>query len=336
MTWPRRASGRHGVGRRSPSDVTVWAEGVRKSYPGVEAVRGIDLTVRQGEIFGFLGPNGAGKTTTVSMLCTLARPTVGRIEVAGFDAVRAPAAVRRGIGLVFQQSTLDPRLTAVENLRFHADLYALERAGLSQRVDALLRLVDLGDRSDDQVGTFSGGMRRRLEIARGLLHRPLVLFLDEPTTGLDPHARAQVWAKLREVRAEAGTTLFLTTHYLDEAEHCDRVAILNQGRIVAQGRPSELKALLGADRVYLRTGDDSAAAEALRRRFGLAPVVERAGLTVRVEDGAALVPRLCAGLGVPVHEIAVTRPTLDEVFLHHTGLASGRLDAAPASPGRPR
>ena len=296
------------------------AHGMRKSFPGgVEAVRGVDLSVSQGEIFGFLGPNGAGKTTTITMLCTLANPTSGWIEVAGFDTVSAPAAVRRNIGLVFQQPTLDPELTALENLRFHADLYALDRPSLPGRIDAVLELVELDDRRDNLVGTFSGGMQRRLEIARGLLHHPRVLFLDEPTIGLDPHARAQAWTHLREVRATAGTTLFLTTHYLDEAEQCDHIAIIDGGRIVAEGRPEELKAVLGADRVQLRTGDDETAAATLRQRLGLDPQVGEQGLTVQVEDGAQLVPRLCANIDVPVHEVTVTRPTLDDVFLHHTG-----------------
>ena len=297
----------------------ILAAGVRKSYPGVEAVRGIDLTVAQGETFGFLGPNGAGKTTTIAMLCTLAMPTAGRIEIAGHDTRTAPGRVRRNLGLVFQETTLDGDLTAEENLRFHADLYSLPRATLSARVDAMLDLVDLTARHDTLVRTFSGGMRRRLEIARGLLHRPKVLFLDEPTIGLDPQARAQLWAHLAEVREREATTLFLTTHYLDEAERCDRIAIIDDGRIVAQGTPAELKSVLGADRVELRTGDDVAAAAALRAGFGVRAMAGPGGVRVQAEDGARLVPRLCAGLEVPVYEVTVTRPTLDDVFLHHTG-----------------
>jgi len=303
----RTKPARKRTGPTAPDGMAVWAHAVRKSFPGgVEAVRGVDLSVSQGEIFGFLGPNGAGKTTTITMLCTLANPTAGRIEVAGFDTVTAPAAVRRNIGLVFQQPTLDPELTALENLRFHADLYALDRPRLPGRIDAVLELVELDDRRNGMVGTFSGGMQRRLEIARGLLHRPRVLFLDEPTIGPDPHARAQAWTHLREVRATAGTTLFLTTHYLDEAEQCDRIAITDGGRIVAEGRPEELKAVLGADSVQLRTGDDEAAAATLRQRLGLDPLVGEHGLIVQVEDGAQLVPRLCANIDVPVHEVTVS------------------------------
>jgi len=297
----------------------IRAVGVRKAYPEVEAVRGIDLTIAQGEIFGFLGPNGAGKTTMIAMLCTLAVPTAGRIEIAGHDTRRAPGRVRRSLGLVFQETTLDGDLTAAENLRFHADLYALPTATLPARIDAMLALVGLADRRDDLVRTLSGGMQRRLEIARGLLHHPRVLFLDEPTVGLDPQARSQVWAYLRAVREREATTLFLTTHYLDEAEQCDRIAIVDGGRVVVEGTPAALKAVLGADRVQLRTGDDIAAAAELRARFGLAATLGPQGVSVQAEDGARLVPRLCAGLDVPIHEVTVTRPSLDEVFLHYTG-----------------
>jgi ABC-2 type transport system ATP-binding protein len=297
----------------------IRATGVRKSYPGVDAVRGIDLTVAQGETFGFLGPNGAGKTTTIAMLCTLVAPTAGRIEVAGHDTRTAPGLVRRNLGLVFQETTLDGDLTAAENLRFHADLYAMPRATLPARVEAMLELAGLTAWRDRLVRTFSGGMRRRLEIARGLLHGPRVLFLDEPTIGLDPQARTQLWDQLGEVREREGTTLFLTTHYLEEAERCDRVAIIDDGRIVAQGSPAELKSVLGADRIDLRTGDDGEAAVTLLERFGVEAVAGSHGLRVHAEDGAALVPRLCAGLGVPVYEVTVTRPSLDDVFLHHTG-----------------
>ncbi|GAB3972686.1 daunorubicin resistance protein DrrA family ABC transporter ATP-binding protein [Actinoallomurus acanthiterrae] len=297
----------------------IRATGLRKSYPGVAAVRGIDVTIAQGETFGFLGPNGAGKTTTIAMLCTLTRPTAGRIEVAGHDTRTAPGLVRRSIGLVFQESTLDGDLTAAENLRFHADLYAMPRAELAARVDAMLDLTGLTASRDRLVRTFSGGMRRRLEIARGVLHRPRVLFLDEPTASLDPQSRALLWEHLEEVRDREGTTLFLTTHYLEEAERCNRIAIIDDGRIIAEGSPAQLKSVLGADRVDLRTGDDEKAAATLLDRFGIEAVVGPHGLRVQTEDGALAVPRLCAGLDVPVYEVTVTRPSLDDVFLHHTG-----------------
>ncbi|MGK5550209.1 ATP-binding cassette domain-containing protein [Actinomadura kijaniata] len=305
------------TGPGPPPAIRTWD--LRKSYRGIEAVRGIDLTVDQGEMFGFLGPNGAGKTTTIAMLCTLAVPTGGRAEVAGHDTRREPDRVRHAIGLVFQETTLDGDLTAAENLRFHADLYALPRATLPARIDAMLDLLGLLDRRDDFVRTFSGGMRRRLEIARGLLHEPRVLFLDEPTLGLDPQARRLVWDHLARVRERRATTLFVTTHYLEEAERCDRIAIIDGGRVVALGTPAGLKSVLGADRVELRTGDDPAAAAVLRDRFGLAATVGPDGLRFQAEDGAALVPRLCGALDVPVHSVTVTPPSLDDVFLHYTG-----------------
>ncbi|MBH1937422.1 ATP-binding cassette domain-containing protein [Streptomyces sp. AV19] len=298
---------------------TILARDLRKTYPGVEAVRGVDLTVRAGETFGFLGPNGAGKSTTIAMLCTLARPTAGRASVAGADVTTDPAAVRRRIGLVFQDLTVDGDLTAAENLRFHADLYGLPRRAARRRVTEMLALVGLHDRRDSAVRTFSGGMKRRLEIARGLLHAPQVLFLDEPTLGLDPHSRAQVWEHLHRVRTRQSVTLFLTTHYLEEAEHCDRIAVIDGGRIVAEGTPAALKAVVGADRVAVRTADDTAALRALRERFGLRVHADREGLLVHVPDGASFVPRLCEGLGVPVLSVAVTRPSLDDVFLRCTG-----------------
>ncbi|WP_344682471.1 ATP-binding cassette domain-containing protein [Saccharopolyspora taberi] len=304
----------------------IRATGVRKEFGAVEAVRGVDLTVAQGELFGFLGPNGAGKTTMIAMLCTLARPTAGRIAVAGYDAVLDPHEVRRRLGLVFQESTLDADLTARENLRFHADLYAMPLASLPVRIAEMLDLVGLRERAGSLVRTFSGGMRRRLEIARGLLHRPRVLFLDEPTIGLDPATRAEVWTYLHGVRENEETTMFLTTHYLDEADRCDRIAILDRGRIVVEGPPEELKAVLGADRVTLRTADDQVAAARLRERFGLPSTVGPTGIQVRVEDGARAVPRLCAGLDTAVYEVTVTRPSLDDVYLHYTGHGIGDAD----------
>ncbi|MEV4443456.1 ATP-binding cassette domain-containing protein, partial [Streptomyces sp. NPDC049577] len=273
---------RNGDSEDRDAGVTVLARGLRKTYPGVEAVRGVDLTVRAGETFGFLGPNGAGKSTTIAMLCTLARPTGGRAAVAGADVTADPAAVRRGIGLVFQESTLDGDLTAAENLRFHAELHGLPRRTAHRRTAEMLALVGLDDRRDSLVRTFSGGMKRRLEIARGLLHAPRVLFLDEPTLGLDPRSRALVWEHLHKVRRQRSVTLFLTTHYLEEAEHCDRIAVIDDGRIVTEGTPARLKAAVGADRVVVRTADDTAATAALHERFGGArPQAQRVLVVVR-------------------------------------------------------
>ncbi|MFC5183426.1 ATP-binding cassette domain-containing protein [Actinomadura harenae] len=219
----------------------IAASGLRKRYGDVVAVDGVDLSVAAGECFAFLGPNGAGKSTTIAMLCALTRPTSGRVAIAGHDTLADPLEARRHIGLVFQETTLDLNLTAAENLRFHADLYDVPPALIPERVDRALDLVGLTAERDRIAGTFSGGMRRRLEIARALLHRPRLIVLDEPTLGLDPHARARVWEHLRAVREREAVTIFLTTHYLDEAEQCDRVAIIDAGRIVAEGSPAALK-----------------------------------------------------------------------------------------------
>ncbi|MEU8584762.1 ABC transporter ATP-binding protein [Streptomyces abikoensis] len=298
---------------------TIVARGLCRSYPGVKAVRGVDLTVYPGETFGFLGPNGAGKSTTIAMLCTLTRPTAGQARVAGADVTEDPGTVRRRMGLVFQELTVDGELTANENLRFHADLYGLPKRVARARTTEMLDLVGLADRRNSLVRTFSGGMKRRLEIARGLLHSPQVLFLDEPTIGLDPLSRAQLWEHLHHVRKEQAVTLFLTTHYLDEAEHCDRIAIMDDGRIVTEGTPAALKAAIGTDRILLHTTDDRAAATALRRQFGLNATAGPDGLCTQAPDGAAFVPVLCAHLGVPVLSITVTSPSLDDVFLRYTG-----------------
>ncbi|MFI0509538.1 ABC-2 type transport system ATP-binding protein [Streptomyces canus] len=297
----------------------VLVEGLRKTYGTHEAVVDLDLSVAAGQTYGFLGPNGAGKSTTIGMLSTLIRPSAGRAEVAGHDITREPAAVRRGIGLVFQESTLDGELTAEENLRFQADLFGMPRTLARRTIAELLDLVELTPRKDSPVRTYSGGMRRRLEIARGLLHTPRVLFLDEPTTGLDPQTRVAIWEHLHRLRAEQEITVFLTTHHLEEAEHCDRMAIMDRGQLVVEGTPAGLKGVVGADLVVLRTGDDDEAARAVRDRFGIEAEAGSDGVRLRTPDGAGFVPRLCAELTVPVHAVTVTPPTLDDVFLHYTG-----------------
>jgi ABC-2 type transport system ATP-binding protein len=297
----------------------VRVRGLVKSYGSVRAVRGIDLDVASGETFGFLGPNGAGKSTTINILCTLAAPSAGTAEVAGFDVVTHRAAVRRQIGLVFQEPTLDNYLSGEQNLRFHGELYGVDRAGAAARREQLLRMVGLWDRRGDEVNNYSGGMRRRLEIARGLLHSPSVLFLDEPTIGLDPQTRKSIWSYLRELHRTEQTTVFVTTHYMDEAENCDRIAIMNQGRIVALDTPDRLKAGVGVDRVQILTSDDSEASARLRERFGLDADTHDGMITVSVPDGAGFVPRLFTELGVEIRSVTVQRPTLDDVFLAHTG-----------------
>jgi ABC-2 type transport system ATP-binding protein len=297
----------------------IEVEGLKKRYGDLEAVKGVNLQVGRGETFGFLGPNGAGKSTTISILCTLTKPSEGHASVAGFDVVLRPTDVRRHIGLVFQDTTLDDYLTAEENLRLHAELYGVPRKEVRVRLDQVLEMVGLADRRRDIVRTFSGGMKRRLEIARGLLHSPEVLFLDEPTVGLDPQTRNHIWSYLSELKKSEDITVFLTTHYMDEAEYCDRIAIIDNGSIIVEGTPESLKATVGKDRVTLRTDDDDAAVLALRERFGLETTRGVEGLSVFADHGEELIPRLVAGLGVAVVSVEMTRPSLDDVFMFHTG-----------------
>lgn len=293
-----------------------------KRFNGLTAVDDISLAVEPGEIFGFLGPNGAGKTTTINILCTLMRPTSGEARVAGHDVATHARDVRRAIGIIFQDPSLDERLTAGENLEFHGLLYHVPRRRRRAQIEALLALVQLDDRRDDRVRTFSGGMKRRLEIARGLIHEPQVLFLDEPTQGLDPQTRTHIWAYLEHLRAERPITTFMTTHYMDEAEHCDRIAIIDHGRIIALDTPAGLKRAIGGDIVTLATVDDAAAAREITQRFGLTPLADDGhGLRLEVADGRAFLPRLLKECAVPVTTVDLRRPTLDDVFLKLTGRA---------------
>lgn len=297
----------------------VTVRGLVKRYGDLTAVDGIDLDIETGETFGFLGPNGAGKSTTISILCTLIPPTSGTATVAGHDVVTERAEVRRNIGLVFQDTTLDLYLSAEQNLRFHAELYGMSRQQAAQRMEQVLVMVGLWERRKDRVMNFSGGMKRRLEIARGLMHSPRVLFLDEPTVGLDPQTRNSIWDYIHELRRTERITIFLTTHYMDEAEHCDRIAIMDAGRIVALDTPEALKASVGTDRVQIHTDDDAAAIDALARHFGLEAAHHDGQVTFAVADGERFVPRLFSELGVPIRSVSVARPSLDDVFLSYTG-----------------
>jgi ABC-2 type transport system ATP-binding protein len=297
----------------------VTVNDLRKTYGKVEAVKGVSFEVAPGEVFGFLGPNGAGKTTTISMLCTLAQPTDGSAAVAGYDVVRERDGVRRNIGLVFQDPTLDGYLTAEQNLRFHAELYGVPKSVLPERLRQVMEMVALWDRKDAKVMTFSGGMKRRLEIARGLLHSPRVLFLDEPTVGLDPQTRAAIWGYINRLRQTEDITIFMTTHYMDEAEYCDRIAIIDHGELVVVDSPEALKAGVGKDRVQIHTADDEQAIAALRDRFGLEAALREGAVTFAVAAGEEFVPRLFAELGLPIRSVSVSRPSLDDVFMAHTG-----------------
>ena len=309
---PRAA---HSSGR----EPVISVSGLAKRYGDVEAVRGIDFEVARGETFGFLGPNGAGKTTTIKILCTLANATGGTALVAGHDTATQRDSVRRNIGLVFQDTTLDTYLTAEQNLCFHAELYGVPRTAVLPRMRQVLDMVGLWDRKDSLVSTFSGGMQRRLEIARGLLHAPHVLFLDEPTVGLDPQTRSSIWNYIDELKGREDITIFLTTHYMDEAEHCDRIAIIDHGRIVAIDTPEALKASVGKDRVQIQTADNPAAIAALADVFGIEAAMHEGAVTFSVGSGEQFVPRLFSELSVPIGSVSVSRPSLDDVFMSYTG-----------------
>ncbi len=315
--------------RRSVVDAgnaAIDARGLRRDFKGgIEAVRDIDLTVAIGEVFGFLGPNGAGKTTTVRMLCTLLPPTSGTATVAGLDVVHDGAEVRRRIGVALQEIGLDPIQTGRELVELQCGLYGITGKRGKERTEELLELVGLTDAADRRTKTYSGGMKRRLDLASALVHSPDVLFLDEPTTGLDPASRLTIWAEVRRINA-GGATVFLTTQYLEEADKlCDRLAIIDEGQIVAEGTPEELKADLGHDVVSVSlNGADVAATEtALKALPGLERlVVEPDALALYVEDGPssiAEVVRLLDRDQIRVGAISVSRPSLDDVFLRATG-----------------
>jgi ABC-2 type transport system ATP-binding protein len=305
----------------------IVAAGLEKTYPkGVLALAGVTFSVRQGEVFGLLGPNGAGKSTTVRVLATLTRPDGGRAEVAGRDVLREPAAVRRAVGYVLQQSGLDREATGRENLMLQGRMYGLDGKALRGRVDDLLELLGLTDAAERIVRTYSGGMKRRLDIALGLVHRPAVLFLDEPTTGLDPEARVLMWDELERLATEDDLTILLTTHYLEEADRlADRLAIVSRGKVVVEGTAEDLKRGLRGDAVIVELGDGRAGdAEAIVRSLAVVHETKLDGrvLRSRVENGGTAVPGILSALegrGIPVASVTVSRPSLDDVYLHHTG-----------------
>ncbi|MCI4337130.1 MAG: ATP-binding cassette domain-containing protein [Thermoplasmata archaeon] len=304
----------------------IIAENLVKVYDGkIRAVEGVSFHVKEGELFGFLGPNGAGKTTTVQMLTANLRPTSGTGLTAGLDVSRDPGGVKRRIGLVFQESTADGDLTGRENMELQAALYSVPTSEARGRIDSLLKRMHVGDAADRPVKTYSGGMRRRLELAVGIVHSPKILFLDEPTLGLDPQGRAGFWQYIQELRKELGLTVFLTTHYLDEADNlCDRLAIIDHGKVVASGTPAELKDGLGGDVVTLRVkeGDRDLTATLRAVTGALAVNVQDGSYRVKCTNGESMVPLLvqaAAGSGATVTAVSLKRPSLDEVFLEYTG-----------------
>ncbi len=307
----------------------IEVKDLARHFGGIQAVKGVSFEVPEGEIFGFLGPNGAGKTTTINMLCTLLQPSDGVAQVNGFDVVRRRSDVRRSIGLVFQQSTLDEELSAERNLRFHAYAYGVPPDVREQRIHDLLEMVELWDRRKSSVKTFSGGMKRRLELARGLLHHPRVLFLDEPTLGLDPQTRRHIWNYLSLLREREHLTIFLTTHYMDEAENCGRIAVIDHGTIIAIDTPDGHKRAIGGDLVVLSAKDNAAAAKEVSERYGAEAVEVDGQVRFHVRSGEEFLPDFVRQFSQPILSIGLRRPTLEDVFLHLTGheIRDAELDA---------
>jgi ABC-2 type transport system ATP-binding protein len=285
--------------------------------------------VEKGEIFGFLGPNGAGKTTTINILATLLAPTEGEVYVNNFNILTQKDQVRKSIGLVFQDPSLDDRLTAEENLYFHARLYQVPADEYKKRMVEVLALVDLPDRRKDVVKTFSGGMKRRLEIARGLIHHPAILFLDEPTLGLDPQTRAHLWDYILRLKQEKQMTIFMTTHYMNEAEYCDRLVIIDYGKIVAFDTPANLKKAVGGDIIILESPQPQQLKQEIKQKYGLEAKEENGAITIEISNGKTFLPRLFDELTTKVTSVSLREPTLDDVFLHLTGRKIRDEEASP-------
>jgi ABC-2 type transport system ATP-binding protein len=304
--------------------MTITVEKLTRSFGDMQAVKGIDLHVERGETFGFLGPNGAGKSTTIKMLCTLLHPTSGQAWINGYNIEQQALQVRQSIGIVFQDPTLDEYLTAEQNLYYHCMIYHTPKKTRAARIQDVLQLVGLEDRSKDIVKTFSGGMKRRLEVARGLLHEPQTLFLDEPTVGLDPQTRRSVWEHVLRLRERTGLTIFMTTHYMEEAEYCDRIAIIDHGEIVAIDTPAALKHMVGQDKVRLTTSSTERAVPILEHYLGRPVRREEDSIYAEGENGQALAASAIRQLtlaDIEVHSVEVTAPTLEDVFVHLTGRA---------------
>jgi ABC-2 type transport system ATP-binding protein len=296
---------------------------LRHKYGDRESLRGLSFSVGAGDVFALLGPNGGGKSTLFKIICTLLRPTSGTVEVFGVDAVRDPARARRRLGVVFQHPAVDPWLTVVENLRTHAHLYGLRGTVLPRLIERALERFGLTPRADDRVGTLSGGLRRRVELAKALLTEPPLIILDEPSAGLDPAARRDLLQELTRLRDDAGTTIVLTTHLMDEATVCDRVGILHEGRLVAIGAPSALTEAIGGDVLTIECRDPGALAAGLRDRFGVTAQLVDGRLRVERPRAHEFLPVVVESFPGEVQTIAVGRPTLDDVFVHHTGTSIG-------------
>jgi len=300
-----------------PAVITV--ENVVHQYAGRTALDGVTFDVRPAELFGLLGPNGAGKTTLFRIFSTLMIPTGGRATIMGFDVARDPNALRHRIGVVFQAQSIDVKLTAAENLWHQGHLYGLHGAALTARIREMLGRVGLADRAGDKAETFSGGMQRRLELAKGLLHHPSVLLLDEPTTGLDPGARRDLWQYLAILRDQEHVTVIVTTHLMEEAERCDRLAILNQGKVVALGTPNELKREIGGDVILLDAKDPESLADRMRRRWNVEAQVLQGQVRLERENGHRFITDVVEAFPGEIEAISVSKPTLEDVFIHRTG-----------------
>jgi ABC-2 type transport system ATP-binding protein len=292
---------------------------LRHQYGERVALDGVSLEVRSAEIFGLLGPNGSGKTTTFRILSTLMLPTSGRALIMGHDIAREPALARRNIGVVFQAQSIDIKLSAEENLMLIGHIYGLRGAALKKRVGEMLSRVGLSDRAKEKAETFSGGMRRRLELAKGLLHHPSVLLLDEPTTGLDPGARRDLWQYLQMLRDEERVTVLITTHLMEEAERCDRLAIYANGSVVAMATPAELKSEIGGDVILLESGEPDSLARHIKQRFGLSPTVMDGRVRLEIENGHHFVTDVVEAFPGEIQGVSVHKPSLEDVFIRRTG-----------------
>jgi ABC-2 type transport system ATP-binding protein len=301
------------------NDYIITVENLTKKFGELVAVNDISFQVAPGEIFGFLGPNGAGKTTTINILCTLTKPSSGKAIVNGYDVVHQQSEVRQSIGLVFQDPSLDERLSGWQNLYFHALVYNVPAAVRRQRIEQVFKMMELWDKRNNIVRTYSGGMKRRLELARGLLHYPRVLFLDEPTLGLDPQTRNRLWEYILDLRKREQITIFLTTHYMDEAENADRIAIMDYGKIVALDTPNRLKHIVGKDIISVGTDDNDKAAEEIRRRYQIEVRQDGNELVFEVAKGENFLPDFIREFGSRVLSIGLRHPSLDDVFLKLTG-----------------